>query len=220
VVEGIAERFICACAGGNGKHKDTIANGPCKPCTEEDLAKGSPCNGQPGMEAEEQEEGERGKAGTGGNSSLCHSLPVSPSPSRALSRSRSRSLSLTHTHVSSLAYPHSLTFLPNLFSLSLYFSQLAYIRCGSQETVRFLRMPDPTIPLWPKRPQNNISKVQNGEESSSRNKRCQMELEKASVDLATSGDVIKQQTLCNKLCRTSILHHERQRERESERERT
>jgi len=128
------------------------------------------------------------------------SLPLPRALSRALARARSLSLSLslsrshfdapfvpdvlqicahasthanTHkTHVSTLAYPHPLTFLPNQETIS----QLAYIRCGSQEKVRFLHMPDPTMPLRPQRPQNNISKVQKGEGSSSRNKRCQMEL--------------------------------------------
>jgi len=126
------------------------------------------------------------------------SLPLPRALSRALARARALSLSLsrshfdapfvpdvlqicahasthanTHkTHVSTLAYPHPLTFLPNQETIS----QLAYIRCGSQEKVRFLHMPDPTMPLRPQRPQNNISKVQKGEGSSSRNKRCQMEL--------------------------------------------
>jgi hypothetical protein len=133
------------------------------------------------------------------------SLPLPRALSRARSRARSFSLSLSRARALSLAlalmrrsfqmyckYAHTQahtqthtkhTF-PLLLTLTAHFSsqpllfvsQLAYIRCGSQETVRFLRMPDPTMPLRPQRPQNNISKVQKGEESSSRNKRCQMEL--------------------------------------------
>ena len=88
----------------------------------------------------------------------------------------------------------------------LLFSQLAYAHagCGSQER------PSPYTTLSPyagsyhvpsaTKAAQHFSEVQQVEESSSGKKLCKVELEKASVDLATSGDVIKQlqQTLQDK----------------------